>query len=443
MGVGGVGLRPGAPPDRPLDGLIARYEALPDGDERTALADTIDRVAAQRYAYVSHLYWYTDLDEAEAAARAAGKPILSLRLLGRLDQDLSCANSRFFRVVLYSDPDLSRFLRERFVLHWSSERAVPRVTIDFGDGRRLETTVAGNSIHYVLDSGGRPVDALPGLWSAASFRSALEAALPAARKAAELNGAERARFLAGYHTSRLEALETIWGPDLEASRVAGTAVEARANGSRRGTRIDTGIGKGSGAGSLQAAARSDDSTLGATGPLRVVDVSDDTLRSMAMTKSGYEAPVVRALRPGQPIPDTPVRSRPWLALGASRVGAAKLGAQSRALMRSLAPSDWSIDARPLDDESFEALVADFEGRIAADSAMNESTLHRRIHSWLASPDAPTTLADLNERVYSELFVTPTSDPWLGMATKGVFSGLPGDGIEVPGEESVPRLGTER
>src|SRR5262245_61729079 len=100
--------------------LLARYDALPDGEEKTTLADVIDRVAAQKYAHVSRLYWFTDLDEARAAARAAGKPILSLRLLGRLDEDLSCANSRFFRVALYANADLSRFLREHFVLHWSS-----------------------------------------------------------------------------------------------------------------------------------------------------------------------------------------------------------------------------------------------------------------------------------------------------------------------------------
>ena len=48
----------------------------------------IDAVAGQRDAWVSRLYWYTDWDAAVASARAQGKPILSLRLLGRLDQDL-------------------------------------------------------------------------------------------------------------------------------------------------------------------------------------------------------------------------------------------------------------------------------------------------------------------------------------------------------------------
>jgi hypothetical protein len=54
-------------------------------------------------------------------------------------------------------------LRRDFVLHWESVRPVPRVTIDFGDGRRVERTLTGNSVHVVLDPYGRMVDAVPGL----------------------------------------------------------------------------------------------------------------------------------------------------------------------------------------------------------------------------------------------------------------------------------------
>src|SRR5690349_11803443 len=77
-----------------LDRLLARYGARPGGPEKEDLERTIDAVAAQRYATFSRLYWYTDLAAAEAAARASGRPILSLRMLGRLDEDYSCANSR-------------------------------------------------------------------------------------------------------------------------------------------------------------------------------------------------------------------------------------------------------------------------------------------------------------------------------------------------------------
>lgn len=129
----------------------------------------LDRICAQKDAHTSLLYWHTDLDAALAEARRTKRPILSLRLLGRLDQELSCANSRFFRKLLYPDAQINRVLREQFVLHWESVRAVPIVTIDFGDGRRVERTLTGNSAHLVLDWRGRPVDVLPGLFDRETF----------------------------------------------------------------------------------------------------------------------------------------------------------------------------------------------------------------------------------------------------------------------------------
>jgi hypothetical protein len=105
---------------------------------------------------MANLSWYTDLAAAIAEARRTQRPILSLRLLGRLDQELSCANSRFFRRTLYPEPRINRVLRERFVLHWESVRPVPIVTIDFGNGKKLVKPITGNSVHLVLDMYGRP-----------------------------------------------------------------------------------------------------------------------------------------------------------------------------------------------------------------------------------------------------------------------------------------------
>jgi hypothetical protein len=124
---------------------------------------TLDRICAQKDAHTSRLYWFTHLGSAIAEAERTRRPILSLRLLGRLDEELSCANSRFFRKLLYPEPRINQMLRRDFVLHWQSLRPVPKVTIDFGDGRRIERTLTGNSVHVVLDPRGRPVDALPGL----------------------------------------------------------------------------------------------------------------------------------------------------------------------------------------------------------------------------------------------------------------------------------------
>lgn len=186
-----------------VERLVARWERMADGEERAALAELIDRVAAQRHATASRLYWHTDLDAARAAARATGRPILMLRLLGRLDEEWSCANSRYFRVALYANREISALLRGRFVLYWSSERPAPRLTVDYGDGRRLERTITGNSAHLVLDEEGRAIDVIPGLYAPAAFRDALGEALALHRAIAGKRDDARRRVIAAHHGRRM------------------------------------------------------------------------------------------------------------------------------------------------------------------------------------------------------------------------------------------------
>src|ERR1044071_382443 len=185
------------------------------------ISTALDQICQQRDCYASELYWHTDLEKAKAAARASGKPILSLRLLGKLDEELSCANSRFFRITLYANEQVSRLLRERFILHWQSVRPVPKVTIDFGDGRKLERTLTGNSIHYVLDSDARPIDALPGLYGPGAFLRELtraEALLSQCHEAKTTR--ERAALLRQYHSARVKELDTAWAADIARARIA-------------------------------------------------------------------------------------------------------------------------------------------------------------------------------------------------------------------------------
>jgi len=189
------------------DTIAAYRAARAIGDEatRTPLEPRIrllDAVAKQRDAYASGLYWFTDLDAAVAEARRTDKPILSLRLLGNLDEEYSCANSRFFRTVLYADAQLGAVLRDGFVLHWQSVRPAPVVTIDMGDGRVLRRTITGNSAHYVLDARGRVVDALPGLYGPRAFERLLTDAAHEARRVSDMDDATRRTALMAWHANR-------------------------------------------------------------------------------------------------------------------------------------------------------------------------------------------------------------------------------------------------
>ncbi|MFN7141760.1 MAG: hypothetical protein ACK4UN_20770, partial [Limisphaerales bacterium] len=177
------------------------------------LRNALDQVAQQKDCHASQLFWFTDFEEAMSHSAKSGKPILSLRLLGELDEEYSCANSRFFRTTLYSNPKVSQYLKQNFVLHWKSVRPVPRVTIDFGDGRTIQRTVTGNSIHYILAADGTPIDALPGLYSARLFLEELEAAQQAAQKFQVLSKRDRGEFLKAYHQDRLTLLQTAFERD--------------------------------------------------------------------------------------------------------------------------------------------------------------------------------------------------------------------------------------
>src|SRR5438552_2260494 len=196
--------------------IAAHRSGAPADEQWKRIAAALDKVGGQYDNYASGLYWYTDLDKAKAAANASGRPILSLRLLGRLDEDLSCANSRFFRTTLYPSREINQLLKDRFILHWESVRPAPRVTIEFGDGRKLERTITGNSIHYILDADGKVADALPGLYSEHVFAVELRQLADILKYARTNGGTSYAEHLQSTQARLLKS----WTDDLSAIHVA-------------------------------------------------------------------------------------------------------------------------------------------------------------------------------------------------------------------------------
>ncbi|MEZ4322255.1 MAG: hypothetical protein R3F61_32580 [Myxococcota bacterium] len=361
-------------------------------------ANAIDQVAAQKDASSSRLFWHTDLDAAKAQALAEGKPILSLRMLGDLRDATSCANSRFFRAILYSNPDLSAFLDEGFVLHWSSERDVPQLTIRYGDGREVHTTVTGNSAHYVLDAKGRPIDVLPGLMTPDTFRAELERA-QALYAALEASPDDRAAVLVAHHTAERDAA---------VARVR--FVEPLGLYGAFGTTLP------------------DPATTVLSAPLVAPPseprfATDAVPASMAIPialgKGIVERPFVPVLPPGVGELFGPED------LLVTDEGT--LHPASVAFMRSQARDLGT----PEGEAVFEAMVERFGKSVRADSTWNRDVLHARIHQWYAQGWSPD-FATLNERVYREIFATPASDPWLGLVDPTVYTGLAGGGIVMDG-----------
>jgi hypothetical protein len=349
---------------------VARLQSGITSPELERLRRALDGVSAQRDAHATELFWHTDLDAAKAEARSRRVPILSLRLLGRLDEELSCANSRYFRTVLY--PTVAQALRERFVLHWSSERPAPRITIDMGDGRTMTRTITGNSVHYVLDAEGRVVDALPGLYAPTQLTAALD------RARAIVDGCARARnelaCRARRHREALETTRIAWERRREANPTLPTL----------------------------------DALLASLDPNAALD-APSALLAMPLTigKAAIEVPMLDAMarRRTPPPPDTVE----W----ASLVGPIELPSpQVRALVRLKTGRD-----------DGDTLAFALTRTAVIDGLRNETLLHSRVHRWLGDEARSTELAAFNPLVYAELFLTPANDPWLGLRDPDVWDAI--------------------
>ena len=70
----------------------------------------------------------------------------------------------------------------------------------------------------------------------------------------------------------------------------------------------------------------------------------------------------------------------------------------------------------------------FESSIAEDTVRNEYTMHLKIHEWLRDGSWANDLQKLNRTIYAELFLTPDSDPWLGLNPSSAYTALQNGGL---------------
>ena len=359
------------------------------GASGNQVLSALDSICQQKDCYASKLYWYTDIEQAKSAAKAQSKPILSLRLLGRLDEDLSCANSRLFRIMLYANDQISTLLRERFVLHWQSVRPVPKLVIDFGDGRKMERTLTGNSIHYVLDSNGQVLDALPGMYGPGAFRRELERIASAAANLGAIdNDDEHNTALRRYHALRLNELENAWMNDV---RRAGLRVAPSREISRPANTLSPP--------SAQKAA------------------------AAAISKTGLiERPILRGMSDNPASLDSIGRDTGWSRIAALHAEDGAMDVTTRRLMIFKDPSLARTGA------ALQTAVA-LERAVAEDTVRNEYVFRAQIHRWLADIEVSSDIAGLNEKIYAELFLTPSWDAWLGLRWAGAYSGIDKDGVK--------------
>lgn len=348
------------------------------------IAAAIDAVSMQKDDYASGLYWYTDLNEAKKAAAAARKPILTLRLLGNLNEEFSCANSRLFRSLLYANAEVSKYLRDNYILHWKSVRPAPRITIDFGDGRKIERTITGNSIHYVLDDDGRIIEALPGLYSPKAFLIYLD---QAKQVNDAIDGKDRRQqdiALMRYRRTSFNSINTRRNNAVAQAKVTLTDPTPREVGV---VRVDA----------LRAAP-------GATTKMVVTD----------------EVSMLRVYDPFYSF-EPNIDFSEWQKLAEIYSPSPALDATSTAMIRKQTAKTGLTDAQ------FNQMFAKLRSFVGLDTTRNDFLYHARLYEWL-NTDFTVDVETLNSRVYTELFLTPDSDKWLGLYSTDVYTALDGNGI---------------
>jgi hypothetical protein len=261
----------------------------------------------------------------------------------------------------------------------------------------------------VLDAQGRVLDAMPGLYGAQAFLNGLQRAEEIARRYSASDAAMREYVLREYHRSRLAALRMEWANDLAEISPPAPALTIPAGNRDQLTTASPP--------SAQAAAR------------------------VAVSKGGVEVPLLRAVAPKTAANPTPGEFQPddqtWAKIAALHAGDVRLDEGSKALLRTKSPS--ALDAgrlalskRQVEDPLLRALRK-LERSIAEDTVRNEYGLHARIHEWFASGLRGEDVEALNSKVYAELFLTPESDPWLGLVPPDTCTALENDGLVTAGQ----------
>jgi len=408
------------------------------GRRITLANEALDAVAQQRYGHVSRLYWHTDLDAALADAKQQKKPVLSLQMLGKLTEEYSCANSRFFRVQLYADPQVSDYLREHYVLHWRSVRDVPIITITLADGSAMKRTITGNSAHFVLDSEGNAINIIPGLWSAEAFLS--EVTDTATLFTSLLYHRDRDSHLRHWHKGRLARQKAELAQLLESANLREEQLWTR-QGAWATTMVS--------AKEANVIARSKSIVeiplLNAADLASTATLVADHRSTLRLVNFGSDEPVpqvrrVRDLRRVVPASD-------------QRALDAVISSQA---LPTLHADVWSLIAsenahvlRATSDSNAgsqheQAMRGSIATSVLKDTFINRYALQTEVHQWFVD-DLPAKLSreQLVEVLYNVLFMMDLNDPWAGLYDPTIFTGLRDGGMTIADDATPTAVTAQR
>jgi hypothetical protein len=82
----------------------------------------------------------------------------------------------------------------------------------------------------------------------------------------------------------------------------------------------------------------------------------------------------------------------------------------------------------LANDDLDRLLHKFQELVALDTVRNEYLLHTRLYAWMMREPARADLEKFNDQVYANLFLTPKSDPWLGLLSTDVYAAIDNGGV---------------
>ncbi|MDZ4821107.1 MAG: hypothetical protein SGJ20_19250, partial [Planctomycetota bacterium] len=127
----------------------------------------------------------------------------------------------------------------------------------------------------------------------------------------------------------------------------------------------------------------------------------------------------------------------WAKVAVLHSSDAELDVASRQLIAKKAPPDARVAGDRAVSKSLVAFetplmrrLANLQRNTAIDTVRNEYLFHRQIHQWLAADQSTSgpELKAFNQRVYAQLFLTPDSDPWLGLMPPDAFLAIENNGM---------------
>ena len=145
--------------------------------------------------------------------------------------------------------------------------------------------------------------------------------------------------------------------------------------------------------------------------------------SLAVSKAVVERPILNSIQPEPAETSSEILNQAtWNELSRLYQNDARLDKNSITLIEDKKLPNTT------DKNNLSRVIRNFETVMALDTVKNEYLLHRQIHQWFLAENQTSNINQLNEKVYAELFLTPSSDPWLGLVNNDTYSAIDNGGI---------------